>query len=186
VAVDQTVIYEGDDVGALMVILSGRVSIQRTSLSGRTIHMADRLPFEHIGELSLIDGQPRSADAVAIEPCRLLVLSREDFAHVLETDPGLAMNLLASLAKRLREQADRAGRTQDLDALGRLCLELLELADRGVVRRSQQSLADRIGTTRETVNRGLTQLASLGAVEVTGRQILICDESYLRSRSAPI
>ena len=183
--------HQGDPGETLYVIVSGTVAIQRPSSLGQTLHLAQRSGGEHFGELALIDGQPRMADAVTVTACDLLMLDREPFLHCIEDCPAIALAVMTSLAERLREAADDVESHSSLDVLGRLSYTLLTLAEaQGTpeegntlqlnLSMSRQELADRVRTTRESVSRALAQLRRLKAIRSEGRLHLILDSAKLR------
>jgi len=169
--------HERDPGHTLYVILSGAVDIQKVSEGGRTVHLAELGPGEHFGELSLLDGAPRSADAVARGECDLLMLDRDAFIGCVRRSPDTALAILGSLAARLRGTSERTAADRTLDVMGRLAAFLLERGEacegdappggaqaQAPPRLTQQEIADRIGATRESVNRALTRLKKAGAV----------------------
>lgn len=189
-AANEALFHEGDPGYTFYLIVSGHVKIQTTLPTGATIHLATRGPGEHFGEMALIDGKPRMADAITMEPCDLLILERSDFIACVETSPRIALGIMASLADRLRESADRLQARQGLDVLGRLAQTLLELmqahgsphASGGTLiaaRVSQQDLAEQIGTTRESVTRALTRLKETGAIRADGRSLIVLHPNKL-------
>jgi CRP/FNR family transcriptional regulator, cyclic AMP receptor protein len=182
----QTLFFEGDEGTSLCIILSGKVSVQVNSSSGAVIHIADRGPGEHVGEMSLLDGETRSADVVATEPCRVLVLGRREFERALADYPKLSLNILQTLSRRLRQQAAYTAKTSSLDALGKVCLFLAEEQADGKVTMSQTAIAGRLGLSRETVNRALTQLVRLRAIILENRAIRVLDQAFLERRSEQI
>jgi len=182
--------HEGDPGYALYVILTGRVNIEKTTESGEVVHLAQRGAGEHVGEMALVDGMPRSADAYTDAACELLVLDRPDFLYCLERSPRLALSVIACLARRLREADDRQAEHQSRDVMGRLSSFLLgemangEADERGgcrlLSRITQQEIAERIATSRETVNRGLSRLRQVGAIRLDGRKIVIMSSDKLK------
>ena len=182
--------HQGDPGGMLYVIVSGSVAIQKPSASGQIVHIAQRSGGEHFGEMALIDGQPRMADAVTVTACDLLMLDRAEFVHCIETCPAIALAVMTSLVERLRETADlETGRS--LDVLGRLSQTLLALAEAqgapdpsGALHLeltiSRQELADRARTTRESVSRALAQLRRVKAIHSESRSHLILQPAKLR------
>jgi CRP-like cAMP-binding protein len=136
---------------------------------------------------------PRSADAYTEGACELLILDRSDFLYCLERSPKLALAVIACLARRLREAADRQAEHQSLDVMGRLSTFLLnEMASGSTQERdghrlhariTQQEIADRIATSRETVNRGLSRLRHVGAIRQSGRLIVITKPDKLKQYS---
>lgn len=183
--------FQGDPGYTLFLIVSGSVNIQSGTASGRTLHLARRGPGESIGEMALLTGHPRSADAVTAEPSRLLALERQDFLDCLQRSPGLALNIITCLANRLSEAGQRLESRQELDVLGRLAQLILEMAalhgteetpeggERLPIRLTDQQIAERIGSTRATVNRKLSELEAVGAIRKENRQILILDRKRL-------
>src|SRR5205823_6439085 len=125
---NEVLFHEGDEEeSTLYVIVSGHIDIQRDTASGKTVHIARRGPGEYVGELALIDGKPRMADALTAEPCDLLLLRRADFIGCIEQSPRIALGVMACLADRLRQAASDLISRQELDVLGRLSEKLLEL-----------------------------------------------------------
>ncbi len=188
--------HQGDPGETLYVIVSGIVAIQKPpvsgqSRSGQTVHVAQRGAGEHFGELALIDGQPRMADAVTVTACDLLMLDRPEFVHCVEACPAIALAVMTSLAERLREAADDLESDRSLDVLGRLASTLLTLAEaQGLpepsdalhldLTMSRQELAYRVRTTRESVSRALAQLRRIKAIRLEGRSHLILNRTQLR------
>jgi len=187
---DETLFYEGDPGHTLYLVVSGQVKIQRVTPSGKLVVLAVRGPGEHVGEMALLDGEPRSADAVTLEPCELLMLDRERFLDCMAEHPQIALNMLASLTRRLREAANQTEGLRELDVLGRLAAALLELAEshgepgatgiRITIRLTQQELADRIGATRVSVNKALGRLKSVRAVGSERGGLVVTDAAELR------
>src|SRR4051812_16999398 len=99
-------VHEHDESDRVLFVLSGRVKIASTSEDGRERVLAFRGPGEVLGELSAIDGKPRSATVIAVDPVRALVIPAADFRRFLERTPSATLWLLTRLISRLRE-ADR-------------------------------------------------------------------------------
>ncbi|HLV81490.1 MAG TPA: Crp/Fnr family transcriptional regulator [Chthonomonadaceae bacterium] len=182
---------QGDPGYTLYIVLSGRVQIETMTASGETVHIANRGPGEHFGELALIDGKPRMADAVTASPCELLMLDRTEFIRCVEASPRIALGVMASLAERLRQAADHLASRQELDVLGRVSEALLGLAaahgvaepsggKRIAVPITRQQLAEQTGTTRESVSRALSSLKAVQALDTDGRQLIVLNEKKLR------
>ncbi len=183
--------HEGDPGHTLYVIVSGRVKIQTNTVSGEIVHLANRGPGEQFGELSLIDGKPRMADAVTSEKSDLLMLDRSDFFRCVGESPAIAIGVMASLADRLRQAADQRESQQELNVLGRVSEVLIEMAenlgieDPGVgltidAKVSQLAIADQIGTARESVNRAFASLRAVGAIQTEGRTVTIRNMAKLK------
>ena len=187
----QALFHEGDPGHTLYVILSGRVNVQRVTPSGEVLHIADRGPGEFVGEMALIDGKPRMADVVTAEACDLLMVDRAAFLECMERSPRIAWLVAGCMVERLREAADHQEKIQSRDVLGRVAGALLELMDlqgtdpvpggrRLRAQITQQELAERVGTTRESVNRAFRRLKQVGAVQCQGKQPVVTDEVKLR------
>lgn len=184
-AAGETIFRKGDAGLAMMVVGEGRVRICSTSLDGRSVTLNLIEPGEIFGELALLDGGARSADAVAMERCLLHVLDRRDFLPLLQAHPEIAVRLLTVLSGRLRRTS---GLVEDLIFLEqpvRLAKALLWLArryGRGVpgglaieLRLSQGELATFVGMRRESLNRQLAAWRADGLLELRSGRITIRD-----------
>ena len=191
----EALFHEGDAGNTLYVIISGCVSIQRMTGTGEVFYIAERGKGEPFGEMALIDGKPRMADAVTAEPCVLLMLEQSDFHDCLARNPPMAISVMACLADRLREAADYLEWWRSLDVLGRLSAALLDLksrhgvegTDEGLLLKcqvNQQDVADRIMASRESVNRAFGRLKKSSLVRVEGKRVWILDEDKLRRYSS--
>jgi CRP/FNR family cyclic AMP-dependent transcriptional regulator len=168
----EVIFLEGDPGAGLCIIESGRVNIVLRGEDGRELVLNVYGPGEFFGEFALLDGEPRSADAVAQDACLVHWLRRQDFLAFLESHPRVAWELLAVLSRRLRHTTRVAGDATFRDAPARLARALLELAavrgrpgERGTVldgRLTQSELAAMIGATRETVNKSLRSFQRRG------------------------
>jgi CRP-like cAMP-binding protein len=176
------IFHQNDSGGGLYLILAGSVKISRTGRDGRDVTVAILAEGNFFGEMSLLDGQPRSASATAVLPSRLLVLDREHFQRHVLAQPRIVAKLLRELSKRLRA----ADQTIENLALGsvrdRLCHLLGHLGRRapaangtGVIERSptHQELAEMIGSSRETVTRMLAAMEKEGLIAAGRRRITL-------------
>ena len=171
----ETIFHQGDPGHALFIVESGAVKIVLPSPEGdegAIIATLGRGDF--FGELALLDGAPHSATAVAIEPTQTLVLARDRFEELVETEAGLRQALFAGIVGELRRLTAHVEELRFLDLPGRLAMRLVRLAREadpnasGEVRLAwpytQSDLAAMIGGTRQTVNRILTDLSARGLV----------------------
>lgn len=181
---------EGDPGQTLYLIVAGHVNIERATEDGGMVHIARRGPGEHFGEMSLFDDLPRSADAVTDTPCELLMLDRHDVVRFLEEHPAAAWRIIRGLSIRLREATDRILGDGTRDALGRLAAALLDAAPTAardadghpiLPDLTDTRLAQRIGSTRETVNRRLSSLRRLGVVRRDGARLILLDLPRLQT-----
>ena len=96
-------VRQGNPGVGLFVIVSGKVKVVKTSEQGQKIEIATHGPGEVIGEMAVLDGAPRTADVVALEPTHCLVLSSWDFRSFMETHPEVALHILPLVVERFRE-----------------------------------------------------------------------------------
>jgi CRP/FNR family cyclic AMP-dependent transcriptional regulator len=168
-------IFHRDDPGAaLYIILNGRVKIHNEGADGSDIIITVFKSGEFFGELSLLDGSERSADATTIEPTELLMLTRRDLEQSIERHPRIAINMLASLASRIRANTSSIETLSALDVRGRVAQKLLDLAEkhgeaagggtRINVKLTQSELASLVGASRESVNKVLGQYRRRGCL----------------------
>jgi len=182
-----SVIVFADDPGdALFVVAAGQVKVVLGGEDGREVILAVLGPGDFFGELALIDDQPRSAHVIAMEDARLLVLRRGDFQRALEAYPRIALGMLRALARRLRRADDAIGALVLLDVVGRVARVLLDLAEDSpdglaVPRVTHATMAQMIGSSRETVSRTISQLTDRGLIQVTRKGIRITDATALRA-----
>jgi CRP/FNR family transcriptional regulator, cyclic AMP receptor protein len=178
----------------VMVVLDGRVKVTRVDQDGRELLLNIRDPGDVLGELALIDHEPRSATVAALEPVVALVLSGDTFRSYLEATPRAAVVLLEIVAGRFREELSRRVQFTESDTMGRLAARLLELGDRYgeesdgeiavVLPISQEELASWVGASRAGVAAALQAMRELGWIRTERRSVLIRDAPALRSRAA--
>jgi CRP/FNR family transcriptional regulator/CRP/FNR family cyclic AMP-dependent transcriptional regulator len=196
---DETVVLEGDDsVQALYLIASGSVQVYMTGVDGRETILSFLERGDFFGEMSLIDGEPRSASVRTVTDAQMLIIHRESFLKLIRQSPEIAMGLLSELSKRLRKANRQIGSLSTMSVSGRVAGTLLNLMEeRGVRihtdngsmvtvihnRPTQQQLADMSGTTRETVSRSCSLLVKTNAIAMTGKDIVIFDESALQEKA---
>lgn len=182
-AKDGLIVSQNDVGDALFVIETGRVKVVLYGDSGREMILAMLKAGDFFGEMSLLDGEPRSAHVIAVEESRLLVLKRDEFVRHLHARPAIALNILAELCQRLRRADSVIGNLALLDVYGRVARVLIDLAkregqstDEGILireRPTQQDLASMIGTSRETVSRVLSEFQRRGYLSMQGKQLVL-------------
>lgn len=186
------VVFAKDEPGAaMMAVLSGSVKISSTSLDGREIIYAVLSAGETFGEIALLDGAGRTADATAQTDCELLVLDRRNFLAFLTRYPEVAVRLLAIVARRLRRTDAQIADILFSSLRARLAKLLLELSTRDgpplasgagrASRISQSEIAARLGSARESVSRQLNAWRKDGIVAIENRAIAIRDADALRA-----
>jgi CRP/FNR family cyclic AMP-dependent transcriptional regulator len=170
---NSVILFEDDPGDALYVVRAGQVKVVLIGEDGREVILSVLTDGDFFGEMSLIDDEPRSAHVIAMKDSQLLVLRREDFQAQLEVQPKIALKLLRVLVQRLRRADEKIGG-----------LVLLDLADEGggpkITRRlTHHTIAQMIGSSRETVSRAMRDLVARGLIEVTRREISIKDRDGL-------
>ena len=188
---DQVIILAEEEGDALFIIADGQVKVSIVSEDGREVILSLLGEGAVFGELSLLDGKPRSANVVATQDTELYMVRRADFLQLIYKVPQIAVGLLAELAARLRKTDRKIEGLALLDVTSRISETLLQLADEqgsetkfGVSleeRPTHQQLASMSGTTRETVSRVLKRLEGQGYISSEGRSITILREEHRKS-----
>lgn len=172
------------------VVLEGSVSVSLVSAQGRETVLRAIGAREMFGELAAIDGEPRSADVVAVENSTLLVIPGPTFAGLLGVEPVLSLWLARYLSHQVRYLTNRIYELSTMGVGPRLQAELLRLAGEpdqagaATINRipTQAELAARIGTNRETVTREFSLLIKEGLVTREGRRIVVPSVARLADR----
>jgi len=161
----EVIFREGDAGASLFIVEEGRVKLAIGSPEGNEVILDLLEPGDFFGELAVLDGEPRSADAVAIETSSLSSLQRVDFLRFLVERPQVAARLLVTMSHRLRRTTTQLHDVAFLDVPSRLAHVLLKLADEATdlpdasgakpFRLTQGQIAALVGTTRESVNKWL-------------------------------
>jgi len=188
----QRVFMAGDAGDRLYIIKSGMVKIGVTSSDGREVTLALLGPGEFFGELALLDGLPRSSDAVTVDACHFLLLRRDDFLQFVVTRPEIALHLLEVLSRRLRNDNDLVQDATLLDVPARLARVLLRLCTtagqpvahgtRITLRLTQSDLAGMAGASRESVNKCLVLYEQDGLIRRERGLIVVPDPELLEKR----
>jgi len=172
-------INEGDQGDSLFVILAGRVKVYVADAEGREMVLDIHGAGDYVGEMAL-DGRPRAASVIAMEPTVCSVLTRDALRSAIAANPDVAMNLIGTLIERARIATENVRNLALMDVYGRVARLLLSLAveqpgGKMVVpeRLTQQEIADRVGASRDMVSRIFKDLTAGGYVTVADRQITI-------------
>ena len=185
---NSVILFEDDPGDALYVVAQGQVKVVLIGEDGREVILSVLGQGEFFGEMALIDDEPRSAHVIAMEDSALIVLRREDFQGILKQSPGIAAALLKELSRRLRRVDEKVGSLVLLDVNGRVAQLLLDLADeeggeRITRRLTHHTIAQMIGSSRETVSRTMRELVDRGLIEVSRKDITIKDRGALEAAS---
>lgn len=171
----QMIFQAGEPGDSLYVLLDGKVKISLISQDGKEAILSLMAAGEVFGEMSLLDGLPRSATVTALEDCRLMVIGRQDFLQFLRQHSDVALNLLAALSQRLRSTNNLVENLSFLNLPSRLARLLINLGQQygrrgaeGVqigMRLSQEELGNLVGASRESVNKQLRAWVESGLLE---------------------
>ncbi|HZF21833.1 MAG TPA: cyclic nucleotide-binding domain-containing protein [Burkholderiales bacterium] len=171
-------VHEGDKSDQLYVVLSGKLKVFLSDGEGREITIDILGPDQYFGEMAL-EGEPRSASIMTTEASRLSVLERSQFRQFFATNPEAAYWLYLALVRRARNLTKSVGGLALLDVYGRVARLLLDNAseESGCLvvgeRITQQEIAKRVGASRETVSRILTDLREGNYITIENDRIKI-------------
>jgi CRP/FNR family cyclic AMP-dependent transcriptional regulator len=176
-----TIIAAGDMTDSLYVVISGRLKVMMSDDDGGEVILAILGSNEFFGEMGLLDDHPRSASVVAIEPCELLSLSKQNFKKCMAENFEMTMTVMRGIVKRLREADKKIGSLALMDVYGRVARLLMEMSEtidgQKVVTKklAKQDIAKMIGASREMVSRVMKDLQTGGFIEVRGGSIFLKD-----------
>lgn len=171
-------VSEGEMTDALYIIIEGKVRAFVSNAEGREVVLSTLGPGEYFGELAFDEG-PRSASVITLEPCRLLVVPREDFVGFVQSSPAFATHFILRLIGRIRTLTNSVRSLALMDAYGRVARLLLEssVTQDGVQmvpeKLTQTDIASRVGCSREMVSRIFKDLVQGGYVSVEPDRIVI-------------
>jgi CRP-like cAMP-binding protein len=185
------VFSKGDPGDRLLAVMSGTVKIGVSGPSGRNTTFNLVGPGELFGEIAVLDGSERTADAVANAPCEILAIDKRDFRAFMESQPRLLMRLIELLCQRLRWVSEHAEQIGAPDLQTRLARTVLRLGERdpdfaqtAKVAVTQQELSEMIGMSRESINRQLRAWAGLGWVRLGHGAVVVLDAAALKGAAS--
>ena len=193
----ETVVQQADPGGEMFVIVSGHIKAVSAGADGRDNALSILGPGEVCGEVSLLDGGPRSATMTSLDRCELLIIRRDPFMRFLESSSRTAIELLKVLTMRLRKLT---GRSEDIAFLrvgGRLAKRIAELAEAYGIKEpnggyrlpfklSQQEIGDLVNATRESANKQIKQWEDEGLVSQDSGHLIVLDLQRLRAQGGEI
>lgn len=177
---NSVIINEGDVGESLYILLQGRVKVYATDDNGREITYGNIDAGDYFGEMSL-DGGARSASVITVEPCVCSVVTRSSVRDHLALEPDFAMELVVQVIRRARAATETARKMALLDVYGRV-VSTLESGEEGPARPgapvlleqiTHQSIASRVGASREMVSRLLKDLEKGGYIELGVKRITL-------------
>ncbi len=172
------IITEGDSSDSLFVVLSGKVKAFVSDSEGHELILDTQGPGDYVGEMAL-DGKPRSASVVTLEPTTFSVVQREPLRDAIRRNPDFALEMLSKVIERARDATDNVKNLALLDVYGRVARLLLNMAVEtdGKLRIpekiTQQEIAERVGASRDMVSRIFRDLTVGGYISVENRIITI-------------
>ena len=178
---EEVLFMKGDPGDALFAVRRGQIRIATGTDAGRRLTLNLLGSGDVFGEVALLDGRPRTADAVATERTELFMVRRRDFLELLSTRPPVAVRIIELLCERIRWMSDRMEESVLLPLPARLARRLIALGeDYGAeIQVSQEELAIFIGSTRESVNRQLQDWKRKGLIEIGRGRIRLIDQKGL-------
>lgn len=189
----ETIFHEGDPGDAMHVIAGGRARISITSREGDEAILVTLGPGDVFGELVLLDGAPRSATAMAVEPTVTFILARSSFDSLIAHNDAFRSAILRNLAGDLRRLTAHASELHFLDLAGRLASRLARMAEDAAPGQdanvhlgrpyTQSELAAMIGGTRQSVNRIVAELVSEGLIRVERDDLVVVDVRLMTQRA---
>ncbi|MCB2101589.1 MAG: Crp/Fnr family transcriptional regulator [Rhodobacterales bacterium] len=182
---NQSIFLKGEPGTTLQAVLTGRVKISNVSADGKEVVLNIIDPGEFFGEIALLDGKDRTANATALEDTELLCLHRSDFMNFLQTHPGWAVHVIETLCCRVRLASEMVEDSAFLTLPIRLAKRLMWLAEsygaevgggiRIDLKLTQRELGGLVGLSRENINRQLKAWQKDGMVDLAGGFITITD-----------
>ena len=177
---------EDDEPDELFLVVRGRIAIANRSMDGRESVVALMDSGDLFGEMGLLDGLGRSAQARALEPSEVVAIPYAPVRQAFEENPQLLWSVVSLLAGRIRAVDAALADSVFLDVTGRTAKRLLELAgaeDDFQLPVTQEELAGMVGASRERVNKAIASFVRLGWIEQAERRYRILDREQLTRRS---
>ena len=175
-----TIFSKGDPGNSLVAVISGTVKISISSPDGRNAILNLIGAGEIFGEIALLDGSARSADAIANTACELFTIDRREFIPFVRSQPALAMKFIELLCTRLRRTSDQVEQIILQNLPGRLASALLRLTEKHklgpqgrTIAITQQEISEMVGMTRESINKQLRAWAARDWVRLEHGAIVV-------------
>jgi CRP-like cAMP-binding protein len=179
---------KGDPGNSLFAVISGTVKISISSVDGRNAILNLIGAGEIFGEMSVLDGQPRSTDATANTGCEIFAIDRREFLPFMRNQPELAMKFIELLCSRVRRTSDQVEQVILQNLPGRLAGALIRLAEKDkpgsggqTIAITQQEISEMVGMTRESINKQLRVWAGRSWVRLEHGAIVVLDSAPLQA-----
>ena len=182
-----TIVSKGDPGNSLVAVVSGTVKISISSPDGRSAILNLIGPGEIFGEVAVLDGLARTADATANTNCEVFIIDRREFLPFVRSQPALAMKFIELLCTRLRWTSDQVEEVILQNLPGRLASALLRLTEKHKLAQggrtiaiTQQEISEMVGMTRESINKQLRAWATRNLVRLEHGAIVVLNAGMLR------
>jgi CRP/FNR family transcriptional regulator, cyclic AMP receptor protein len=183
-----TICSKGDPGNSLIAVISGTVKISVSSADGRSAILNLIGPGEIFGEVAVLDGQARTADATANTNCEIFVIDRREFLPFVRSQPALAMKFIELLCTRLRWTSDQVEQLILQNLPGRLASALIRLTEKHklapggrTIAITQQEISEMVGMTRESINKQLRVWATRNWVRLEHGAIVVLNAGPLQA-----
>jgi CRP-like cAMP-binding protein len=183
-----TIVSKGDPGNSLIAVVSGTVKISVSSPDGRSAILNLIGPGEIFGEVAVLDGAARTADATANTNCEIFIIDRREFIPFVRSQPALAMKFIELLCTRLRWTSDQVEEVILRDLPGRLASALLRLTEKHklapggrTIAITQQEISEMVGMTRESINKQLRVWAARNWVRLEHGAIVVLNAEPLQA-----
>jgi len=182
-----TIYSKGDPGNSLYAVISGTAKMSISSADGRSAILNLIGPGEIFGEIALLDGRARTADAIANTNCEVFIIDRREFIPFVKSQPALAMKFIELLCTRLRWTSDQVEQIILQNLPGRLASALIRLSEKNkpapegrTITITQQEISEMVGMTRESINKQLRAWASRDWVRLEHGAIVVLNANMLR------
>lgn len=187
---DEVIFHAEEPGSALFIVKRGRVKVSVADRRGREVILRIIEAGDFFGEMSLLDGESRSATVTAIEPCLALIVFRGDFLEFIPKHPDVVMKILTTLSRRLRKATEKIGRLVFADAYEKVASILMDMINERKIplkvgadiplSLTRQELANMAGISRETFTRVMADFQKAGLLRVERRRIAILNPTKLQ------
>ena len=182
-----TIYSKGDPGNSLYAVISGTAKMSISSPDGRSAILNIIGPGELFGEIALLDGRDRTADAIANSNCEVFIIDRREFIPFVKSQPALAMKFIELLCTRLRNTSDQVEQIILQNLPGRLASALLRLMEKSMpapqgrtIAITQQEISEMVGMTRESINKQLRAWSTRNWVRLEHGAIVVLNIEVLR------
>lgn len=172
------IVSEGDETDSFFIVVAGRVKVYVSDEDSREVVLRTHGPGEYFGEM-ILDGRPRSASVMTVEPSRLVVIPQVKFREFVRSHPDFAIRLIEQLIGRVRALTENVKSLALMDVYGRVARLMLDMAkpDNGKLviqeKLTQQDIASRVGASREMISKIFKELMVGGYISIDRKRITI-------------